>query len=91
MLEADGSPLRVRTALQLINEVLDEHLTENEGELDADSRFAVTWYENRAFDAGPYGEAETLAKARAVAVEGIAESGILKSGGGKVRSRSETS
>lgn len=77
--------MQVRSALQLINEVLDEHLTEQEGELDPDSRFAVTWFENRAFDAGPYGEAETLAKARAVAVEGIADAGILKSGGGRVR------
>lgn len=85
VLEADGSAMTVRSALQLINEVLDEHLTENEGELDAGSRFAVSWYENRAFDSGPYGEAETLAKARAVAVEGIAEAGILRSGGGKVR------
>jgi putative DNA methylase len=85
VLEANGSTMTVRSALQLINEVLDEHLTEHEGELDPNSRFAVTWFENRAFEAGPYGEAETLAKARAVAVEGIAEAGILKSGGGKVR------
>jgi putative DNA methylase len=85
VLEANGSAMTVRSALQLINEVLDEHLTEQEGELDADSRFAVTWYENRAFDTGPYGEAETLAKARAVAVASLAEAGIIKSGGGKVR------
>jgi putative DNA methylase len=85
VLEADGSPMTVRAALQLINEVLDEYLTAQEGELDSDSRFAVTWYENHAFDAGQYGEAETLAKARAVAVAGLAEAGILKSGGGKVR------
>lgn len=85
VLEADGSVMTVRAAQQLINEVLDEHLTAQEGELDADSRFAVTWYENHAFDPGPYGEAETLAKARAVAVSGLAEAGILKSGGGKVR------
>jgi putative DNA methylase len=85
VLEADGSTMRVRTALQLINEVLDEHLTEHEGELDADSRFAVTWFEQRAFEPGPYGEAETLATARAVAVSGIVEAGIAVSGGGRVR------
>lgn len=85
VLEPDGTAMSVRSALQLINEVLDEHLTEQEGEFDSDTRFAVTWYEIHAFEAGPYGEAETLAKARAVAVGGIAEAGILRSGGGKVR------
>jgi len=85
VLEPDGSAMTVRSALRLVNEMLDEHLTAQECEFDADTRFAVTWYEVHAFEAGPYGEAETLAKARAVAVSGIAEAGILRSGGGKVR------
>ena len=85
VLEADGSAMTVRSALQLINEILDEHLTEGEGEFDSDTRFAITWYESHAFNAGPYGDAETLARARAVSVDGIAEAGIATSGGGKVR------
>ncbi len=85
VLEADGSPMTVRTALQLINEALDEYLTEQEGELDSDSRFAVTWFEQHGYDDGAYGDAETLAKARNVSVSGVAEAGILKSAAGKVR------
>lgn len=85
VLEPDGAAMSVRTALQLINQALDEYLTEQEGEFDAETRFAVTWFETRAFDAGAYGEAETLAKARNVAVAGVAEAGILHSAGGKVR------
>jgi len=85
VLEADGTPMSVRTALQLINQALDEYLTEQEGEFDPDTRFAVTWFETRAFETGPFGEAETLAKARNIAVSGVAEAGILSSAAGKVR------
>jgi putative DNA methylase len=85
VLEADGSEVSVRSALQLINEVLDEYLTSSEGDFDADTRFAITWYEQHGWEAGPFGQAETLAKARNVAVSGVVEAGICKSGGGKVR------
>jgi putative DNA methylase len=85
VLEADGSAMSVRTALQIINQALDEYLAEQEGEFDPDTRFAVTWFETRAFDPGAFGEAETLAKARNVSVQGVAEAGILQAGAGKVR------
>ncbi len=85
VIEADGSPMSVRTALQLINEALDEYLAEQTGEFDPDTRFAVTWFETRGFDPGPYGEAETLAKARNVSVQGVVEAGIIKASAGKVR------
>ncbi len=83
--EADGKPMSVRSALQLINEVLDEHLSSGEGDFDADTRFAITWYEQHGWAPGPYGDAETLAKARNVSVGGVVEAGICKSAGGKVR------
>jgi putative DNA methylase len=83
--EADGKPMRVRSALQLINEVLDEYLSSGEGDFDGDTRFAITWYEQHGWDAGPFGEAETLAKARNVSVNGVVEAGICKSAAGKVR------
>ena len=85
VLEADGTTMSVRTALQLINQALDEYLTEQEGEFDGDTRFALTWFESRQYDCGPFGEAETLAKARNVSVAGVAEAGILSSSAGKVR------
>lgn len=85
VLEADGSAMGVRTALQLINQALDEYLAEQDGEFDPDTRFAVTWFDTRAFDSGAFGEAETLAKARNVSVQGVVEAGILLAAAGKVR------
>lgn len=85
VLEADGKPMTVRSALQLINEVLDEYLASGEGDFDPYTRFAITWYEQHGWNPGPFGEAETLAKARNVAVSGVVEAGICKSAAGKVR------
>jgi putative DNA methylase len=85
VLESDGSPMRVRTALGLINQSLDEVLSEQEGEFDPDTRWALAWFEQHAFDDGPYGEAEVLATAKALSISGLAETGILHSRAGKVR------
>ncbi|MCY1060708.1 DUF1156 domain-containing protein [Nannocystis sp. SCPEA4] len=85
VMEADGTPMSVRSALQLINEALDEYLTAQEGEADADTRFALTWFETNGWSVGNFGDAETLAKARNISVAGIVESGILHSAAGKVR------
>jgi putative DNA methylase len=85
VLENDGSPMRVRTALQLINQVLDEFLTEQEGEFDGDTRWALTWFEQYRFEPGQYGDAETLSKAKNTSVQGMVEAGILEAKAGKVR------
>jgi putative DNA methylase len=85
VVEADGSPMPVRAALHLINEVLDEYLAASEGDFDSDTRWAITWFEQHQYASGAYGDAETLAKARNVSVSGIAHAGIIKSAAGKVR------
>ena len=85
VLEADGSAMTVRTALGLINQALDEILAEQEGDFDADTRFAVTWFEQRGLGEGPYGEADVLARAKNTSVEGMVEAGVLVSRAGKVR------
>src|SRR5262249_55077273 len=87
VLDASGQPLSVREALALINQILDEVLAEQEGDFDADSRWAVAWFEHSGFTEGEYGVAETLSKAKNTSVEGMKEAGILdrKSKGGKVR------
>lgn len=83
--EADDSRMDVKTALALINERLDAVLAEQDADYDAETRFALSWYEAFGFKPGPYGTAETMAKARNVAVEGVAEAGILEARGGRVR------
>lgn len=85
VLEADGSPMSVRTALSLINQSLDEVLAEQEGEFDADTRWALAWFDQNGFNEGPYGTAETLCTAKNTSVSGMVEAGILAAKGGKVR------
>jgi putative DNA methylase len=85
VLETDGSAMRVRTALSLINQGLDEVLSELESEFDPDTRWALAWFEQHQFGEGPYGEAEVLATAKALSISHLAEAGILHSRAGKVR------
>ena len=85
VLDAEGNPVSVREALALINQTLDEVLAEQEGEFDADTRWALAWFEQQGFGEGEYGIAETLSKAKNTSIAGIVEGGILASSGGKVR------
>ena len=85
VLDAEGKPLSVRQALALINQTLDEALTEQEGDFDADSRWAVTWFEQSGFAEGDYGVAEQLSKSKNTSVAGMVQARIVSSKGGKVR------
>ena len=85
VLDTHGNPLPVRDALALINQTLDEVLTEQEGDFDADTRWALAWFEQSGFDDGEYGIADTLSKAKNTSVGGLVQAGILASKAGKVR------
>ena len=85
VLDASGAAVSVREALALINETLDEVLAEQEGDFDADTRWALAWFEQSGFSEGEYGVAETLSTAKNASVAGMVEAGILTSGAGKVR------
>jgi len=85
VMETDGSPMTVRTALALINQALDEVLAEQEGEFEADTRWALAWFEQYGMNEGPFGVAETLSKAKNTAVNGLVEAGIVEARAGKVR------
>lgn len=85
VVEADGSAMSVRMALALINQVLDEVLAEQEGEFDPDTRWALAWFQQFGTREGPFGEAETLCKAKNVSVQGLATAGVLTAAGGRVR------
>jgi len=85
VIDAEGNPVPVRDALALINQTLDETLAEQEGDFDADTRWAVAWFEQSGFSEGEYGVAETLSKAKNTSVSGMVDAGILASKGGKVR------
>ena len=85
VLDAEGKQVPVREALSLINQTLDEALAEQEGDFDADSRWALTWFEQSGFAEGEDGVAEQLSKSKNTAVAGLVEAGIIASGRGKVR------
>ena len=85
VLDASGETVSVREALTLINQILDEVLAEQEGDFDADTRWALAWFEQSGFAEGDFGVAETLSKAKNTSVSGMVEAGVLRSGAGKVR------
>src|SRR5262249_7790776 len=85
VLDAAGKKMEVREALAMINQTLDEALAKQEGDFDADTRWAVAWFEQHGFSEGEYGVAETLSKAKNTSVGGMVEAGILSSKRGKVR------
>jgi putative DNA methylase len=79
VLEADGTPMRVRTALQLINRFLAED------DFDPDTQFCLHWFETHGWSEGRFGEADVLARAKGTSGDGVADSGVLASGKGIVR------
>ena len=85
VLEADGAAMPVRQALVEINRVLDETLAEAEGDMDADTRFCVAWFEQYGSAERAYGEAEVLFTAKNTSFDGLMRAGVLAGGGGKVR------
>jgi putative DNA methylase len=88
ILDASGEPLSVRQALVMINQELDVLLREQMGTLDAESQFCVLWFEQYGLQDGPYGDANTLMRARMASEQKLANSGILESRQGKVRLKS---
>lgn len=85
VIEADGNPMTVRSALQLINQALDEVLSAQESEYDADTQWAVAWFTDSEMGEGQFGVAETLSRAKNTSVEGMERAGIITATKGKVR------
>jgi putative DNA methylase len=85
VVEADGSAMTVQAALGLVDLVLDEALAEQDADLDAETRWALAWFQRHGMRPGPFGLAETLSKATNTAVDGLVATGIVASRAGKVR------
>ncbi|KOQ78001.1 hypothetical protein ABW45_08210 [Stenotrophomonas maltophilia] len=86
VLEASGEPMSVHAALTLINKQVDEVLDPDAvGDLDADTKFCSAWFKQHGWSAGAFGEANTLAQAKATSVDGVASAGVIESKGSKVR------
>ena len=85
VVEADGMAMRVSAALSIINDVLGEVLDGEEAELDRDTRFALTWFAEHQYEPGSSGDAESVAKAKNTSLQGLVDSGIGETHGGKFR------
>lgn len=79
VLEADGSTMSVRSALQLINRFLGED------DFDHDTQFCLAWFEQHGWADGKYGDADVLARAKGTSVGGLSEAGVVESAGGDLR------
>ncbi|MCA8051096.1 DUF1156 domain-containing protein [Burkholderia arboris] len=79
VLEADGKPMSVRTALQLINRFLAED------DFDHDTQFCLHWFESQGWSEGKFGDADVLARAKGTSVGRLQDSGVVESGAGKLR------
>jgi putative DNA methylase len=80
--------MKVRAALSLINQVLDEKLSQLEGNVSADTRWCVEWFKQFGFDSGPYGTADVLARGVDTGVDGLERGGVLVSRAGRVKLQS---
>jgi putative DNA methylase len=85
VLEADGSPMAVKTALQLINRVVDAHLNASEGETDAETLFCINWFDQYGWAEAEFGQADVLARAKGTSVDAVRSAGVLTAAQGKVR------
>jgi len=85
VLDADGSAMTVRTALQEINYFLEDYLAQQEGDLDVESQFCVAWFQQYGTKEGLFGEADVLARAKNISVEGLTRMGLVEASRGKVR------
>ncbi len=85
ILEPEGTKVSVKTALKLINSILDEVISKQDEDYDPDTKFAITWFQQYGINEGPYGDAEKVALTRNISVDGVEDSGIIKAKAGKVR------
>lgn len=85
VLNQDGSPMSVHDALILINREITDYLSPDSGNFDNDTLFCSSWFDQYGWNAGPFGEADTLSRAKGTTVNGVRNAGVIESGGGKVK------
>ena len=80
-----GEPVPVREALAAINKAIADYDERQEGDLDSQSRFCLDWLKTYGYGEGQYGEAETLARAKNVAIGNLNLNRLLTAEGGRVK------
>lgn len=85
VLNQDGSRMTVHDALILINRAITDYLSPDSGSFDAETQFCSNWFEQYGWVSGPFGQADTLARAKGTNVDRVKASGVAESGAGEVR------
>lgn len=85
IVDGEGAPVDVRTALQLVNQTLSELLSGEDSAFDASTQWAFAWFDMYGFGDGPFGEANTLCTAKGAAMNVLVDQGIAEARGGLVR------
>ena len=85
VLEADGAPMSVHNALIHINKAIDDYFSQAEGDMDADTRFCIGWFQQYEYEVGSFGQADVPARAKGTSVEGVRDAGVIHAAKGEVR------
>ncbi len=85
VLEPDDTPMTVRAAIALVNEVRDEIAGEEAAGYDADTRFCIDWFEAFGMGEGRSGDAISMAQAYDIGIGDLETAGVFRTDGGTAR------
>jgi putative DNA methylase len=85
VLNTDGTPMLVKDALKLINQVREEITSTSDADYDSETRFALDWFAAMGFEKGRSSDAITMTNAVNVSLDGIKGAGFFEAKGGGAR------
>jgi putative DNA methylase len=85
VLNTDGTPMLVRDALKLINQVHEEVASTTDADYDSETRFALDWFAAKGFEKGRAGDAIVMTNAVDVSLDGMNAAGFFLADGGVAR------
>lgn len=85
VLNADGTPMTVHEAMLEINREISDYLNPDGAGFDPATLFCNDWFQQYGWSEGPFGVADTLARAKGTSVDSVKEAGVITAAGGKVQ------
>ena len=82
---ADGTPMTVHEAMIEINREISDYLNPDGAGFDPATLFCNDWFQQYGWSEGPFGVADTLARAKGTSVDSVKEAGVITASGGKVQ------
>ena len=85
VLEPDDTPMSVRAAIALINQVRDEISGEEATSYDRETRFCIDWFEAFGMEERKSGDAITMAQAYDIGIDDLQHAGVFSARSGQAR------